>query len=69
LATFWGTDTKVYVALMALLINLVIAIAGTLILRALKVPDGVDSTAPADYSVDVGDTGVEPELSPGTPAH
>jgi SSS family solute:Na+ symporter len=69
LTTFWGTDTKVYVALMALLINLVIAVVGTLVLRALKVPDGVDSTRLEDYSVDAGDTGVETELTPETPAH
>src|SRR4051812_16064471 len=69
LTTFWGTDTKVYVALMALLINLVIAVVGTFVLRALKVPDGVDSTRREDYCVDAGDTGVAGELTPETPAH
>ena len=69
LTTFWGTDTKVYVALMALLINLAIVIVGTVVLRALKVPDGTDSTSPGDYGVDMGDTGVEAELTPETPAH
>jgi SSS family solute:Na+ symporter len=69
LTTFWGTDTKVYVALLALLINLVVTVVGTVILRALKVPDGVDSTESDDYMVDLGDRGVEAELTPGTSAH
>lgn len=69
LTTFWGTDTKVYVALMAFLLNLAVAVVGTLVLRALKVPDGVDTTRPEDYSVDAGDSGVEEELTPETPAH
>ncbi|MFI2708075.1 monocarboxylate uptake permease MctP, partial [Nocardioides sp. CER28] len=57
LTTFWGTDTKVYVALMAFLINLVVTIVATIVMRALKVPDGVDATRLEDYSVDAGDTG------------
>jgi SSS family solute:Na+ symporter len=69
LAEFPFTDTRVYVALTAFVLNLLVVIVGTLVLRALNVPDGVDSTRPEDYSVDAGDSGVEAELTPATPAH
>jgi SSS family solute:Na+ symporter len=69
LTTFPGTQTKVYIALLAFGLNLIVAILGTLVLRALKVPDGVDITRPDDYGVDKGDTGVEAELSPEMPSH
>jgi SSS family solute:Na+ symporter len=69
LAEFPFTDTRVYVALTAFVLNLLVVIVGTLVLRALNVPDGVDSTRPEDYGVDAGDSGVEAELTPETPAH
>jgi SSS family solute:Na+ symporter len=68
LANFPFTETKVYVALTAFLINLIVVVLATIVLRALKVPDGVDSTQLEDYGVDLGDTGVQPELTPETPA-
>jgi len=40
-----------------------------LILRALSVPEGEDATRPEDYRADLGDEGVEAELTPGTAAH
>ena len=69
LTNFPGTETKVYIALIAFGVNLIVAVVGTLVFRALKVPDGVDSTRLDDYSVDFGDTDVEAELTPETPAH
>jgi solute:Na+ symporter, SSS family len=69
LTTFPGTDTKVYIALVAFLLNVVLAVVGTLVLRALKVPDGADATRLEDYSVDAGDSDVAAELTPETPAH
>jgi SSS family solute:Na+ symporter len=35
--------------------NLIAAIVGTLIARAVKHPDGTDATAPSDYAADEGD--------------
>jgi SSS family solute:Na+ symporter len=45
-------------------LNLVIVIVLTLLLRALKVPDGQDTTHVSDYTADRGDPGVEdlPEI-------
>jgi SSS family solute:Na+ symporter len=52
LADFPFTNTKVYIAASALVINVIVAVVLTLVLRALKVPDGVDSTEPDDYHSD-----------------
>lgn len=46
------TVTKVYIAITALVINLVVAVALTLLLRAVRVPAGTDATDPADYLAD-----------------
>ncbi len=63
------TDTLVYIGFTAFLINMVVVVLGTLALRALHVPGGVDETSPADYHADEGDEGVEEELDPHAPAH
>jgi solute:Na+ symporter, SSS family len=49
-----GLDTasSVYAGLLALLANLLVAAAVTLVLRAAKVDDGVDGTAEADYTAE-----------------
>jgi solute:Na+ symporter, SSS family len=44
-----------YIALTAFVINVVISAVLTVVLRAAKVPDGVDQTSPADYHADAGD--------------
>jgi len=64
LANIPGTDKQAYIALTALVINLVVVIVLTLVFRALNVPDGVDSTHKSDYTADAGDPGVKdlPEL-------
>jgi solute:Na+ symporter, SSS family len=59
LAIFPWTDTKVYIAVTALLVNVVVAVVFTVILRALRAPDGADETIPDDYYSD----SVEPEAS------
>jgi SSS family solute:Na+ symporter len=51
-AQFPWTHTKVYIAVTALLINVIVAVVVTLILRALRTPDGVDATRPDDYYTD-----------------
>ncbi|GIH24117.1 solute:Na+ symporter, SSS family protein [Acrocarpospora phusangensis] len=52
-----GLDTKmtVYAGFLALIVNLVFAVLGTLIARAAKVADGPDATRPDDYYADAGD--------------
>jgi solute:Na+ symporter, SSS family len=52
LGDFPFTNTKVYIAASALVINLLVAIVVTLVLRAVKVPAGADETEPADYHSD-----------------
>jgi SSS family solute:Na+ symporter len=60
----FGFDTKktIYVGIVAVLVNLVVAALLTLALRAGKVADGVDRTTPDDYFADEGD----PRVVPGT---
>jgi SSS family solute:Na+ symporter len=53
------TDTKGYIALTALVINLLVAAIATLLLRAGNVDSGTDLTSPDDYHADAGDAGVE----------
>ncbi|GHJ14074.1 monocarboxylate uptake permease MctP [Micromonospora sp. AKA38] len=50
----FGFDTKktIYVGIVAVLVNLVVAALGTLVLRAAKVADGPDGTTPDDYFAD-----------------
>jgi SSS family solute:Na+ symporter len=68
--TFLPFETAVYIGLTAFLLNLVVTIVLTAILRAIRVPSGVDQTKPADYHADLGDKGVEEELDPfETAAH
>ena len=49
LATFPYTHTKVYIAFSALVLNIVVAVVLTLVLRAVKAPAGTDHTAAEDY--------------------
>jgi SSS family solute:Na+ symporter len=53
------TDKQAYIGLTAFVINLVVVIVVTVVLRALKVADGKDSTHPTDYLADAGDPGVK----------
>src|SRR3954447_13058842 len=63
LGNFPFTDTKFYIAVTALLINIVIAVVLTLVLRAMKVPEAVDETVPDDYYSDAADEEVVREAS------
>jgi SSS family solute:Na+ symporter len=49
----------IYAGFLALLLNLVVGIVGTLIARAAKIPDGVDATAKSDYFADEGDPRIQ----------
>ncbi|BFU46220.1 monocarboxylate uptake permease MctP [Krasilnikovia sp. MM14-A1004] len=57
----FGFDTKrtIYVGLVAVLVNLLVAVVATLILRAARTPDGVDGTVADDYFADEGDPRLE----------
>ncbi|WP_416417297.1 monocarboxylate uptake permease MctP [Paenarthrobacter aromaticivorans] len=50
-----GTDFSVYIAITAFALNLIVAAVLTLVLRALKVPQGQDKTRPSDYGADETD--------------
>jgi SSS family solute:Na+ symporter len=58
----FGFDSKVtiYTGVVALTVNLVVAVAGTLVLRAARAPAGVDVTQPGDYHLEAGDPGGGP---------
>ncbi|HEY0165477.1 MAG TPA: sodium:solute symporter [Jatrophihabitans sp.] len=49
LANFPFTDTRVYIALTALVLNILVTVLLTLVLRAMKAPEGVDDTTYEDY--------------------
>jgi len=49
-----------YIALTALVLNLLVAVVGTLLLRAVRVPGGRDVTRAEDYAADAGDPRVAP---------
>jgi SSS family solute:Na+ symporter len=59
----FGIDTKtaVYTGLLALIANLIVVVVGTLLLRAVRAPDGKDETHVTDYELEAGDPGVEAE--------
>jgi solute:Na+ symporter, SSS family len=62
--TFLPFETTVYIGFTAFLLNVVVTVVLTAILRAMGVSAGVDQTSPADYHADEGDVGVEEELDP-----
>ncbi|MFI6132026.1 monocarboxylate uptake permease MctP [Micromonospora sp. NPDC051141] len=65
----FGFDTKktIYVGIVAVLVNLVVAALGTLVLRAAKVADGPDGTTPDDYFADEGTPRVSAERADSAP--
>ncbi|MFI6820705.1 monocarboxylate uptake permease MctP [Micromonospora sp. NPDC050187] len=58
----FGVDTQktIYVGIVAVLVNLLVAALVTLLLRAARVPEGADGTTPDDYFADEGDPRVDP---------
>jgi len=61
-----GFDTKwtIWAGAVAIIVNVLVTIVATLILRAMNVPDGVDETQPDEYFADRGDPRVH-ELPAG----
>jgi len=57
-----GIDSKLslYTGFIAVVINIVVAAIVTVAARALRVPDGVDETAAADYYTDEADIPATP---------
>jgi SSS family solute:Na+ symporter len=55
-----GLGRSGYIALTAFVLNVVVAAVVTLVLRAAKVPEGIDETRPEDYRADAGDPTVRP---------
>ncbi|MEV5706221.1 monocarboxylate uptake permease MctP [Actinoallomurus sp. NPDC052274] len=56
-----------YIALTAFVLNMLVVVALTVLLRAVKVADGVDETSPSDFLADAEDPRVRdlPELTTG----
>ncbi len=54
-----GIGQTGYIGLTAFVLNLAVAVVLTLVLRALKAPEGADETSKADYSAESGDEAVE----------
>ncbi|MER6422178.1 sodium:solute symporter family protein [Streptomyces sp. NPDC001137] len=61
-----GLGEMGYIGLTAFVLNAVVAVVLTFVLKALKAPEGVDETKPGDYTADAGDPGVQVELPPAT---
>ncbi len=79
-ANFGGSTAEIpglgqmgYIAITAFVLNLVVTVVLTLVMRYLvKAPEGTDATIPADYFADAGDPRVEkldPAAPAGPPAH
>ncbi|MFJ5217973.1 hypothetical protein ACIP98_25035, partial [Streptomyces sp. NPDC088354] len=51
-----------YIGLTAFVLNVVVTVVLTLVLRAVKAPEGLDETAVKDYTADTGDPGVQRDL-------
>jgi SSS family solute:Na+ symporter len=60
----WSDTTKVYIAVLAFALNVIVVLVLTPILHAAGVPSGADQTRPSDYTADVGDVDVQPRLDP-----
>jgi SSS family solute:Na+ symporter len=65
----WSDTTKVYIAILAFALNVIVAVVLTPVLRAAGVPDGADQTRPSDYTADLGDEEVQLELDPEGATH
>ncbi|MFY1672413.1 monocarboxylate uptake permease MctP [Plantactinospora sp. WMMB334] len=61
---FDGSAKTIYVGLVAVAVNLLVAVIITLVLRAAKVADGVDGTEQDDYFADEGDPRLVPTPRP-----
>jgi solute:Na+ symporter, SSS family len=63
-APFGGSARTIYVGFVALVVNLLVAVIVTFVLRATKTAEGPDATDPADYVADHGDSRLPELLEP-----
>ncbi|NIJ15042.1 SSS family solute:Na+ symporter [Saccharomonospora amisosensis] len=61
---FAGSQVQIYVGIVALAANLLVAVVVTMLARWLRAFNGIDSTNPADYHVDDGDKDLRPIAAP-----
>lgn len=61
---FAGSQVQIYVGIVALVANLLVAAVVTVLARRARAFNGVDSTNPADYHVDDGDKDLRPIAAP-----
>jgi len=61
-----GLGETGYIGMTAFVLNVLVTVVLTVVLRAFKAPDGVDETRPEDYTKDAGDPDVQVELPPAT---
>ena len=57
---FAGSTVQIYVGFVALAVNLVVAVAATAVLRAMRTSEGEDRTHPSDYHADEGSARLKP---------
>ncbi len=55
-----------YIGLTAFVLNLVVSVVLTLVLKAVHAPEGVDETSPGDYTADASEPGVQGSLPAAT---
>ncbi len=61
-----STDVGIYIGFIGVVVNLVVCVAATVLLKAVRARDGVDQTAAADYFTDVADgVPAEPVVTAG----
>ncbi|KOX27660.1 MULTISPECIES: monocarboxylate uptake permease MctP [unclassified Streptomyces] len=59
-----------YIGLTAFVLNVLVTVVLTFVLKAVKAPEGIDETSPSDYTADAGDPGVKTEMEKVTaPTH
>jgi SSS family solute:Na+ symporter len=60
---FAGSQVQIYVGFVALLLNLLVAVVGSAVLRG-RVAEGADATSPTDYHADEGSAELRPVADP-----
>jgi SSS family solute:Na+ symporter len=65
---FPGSERTLYVGFFALLANLAVVVVATVVLRQLRVFNGVDGTHPSDYFADESDVRVPTQAPVAQPA-
>ncbi|MFD0077743.1 monocarboxylate uptake permease MctP [Streptomyces sp. NPDC127166] len=58
-----------YIGLTAFVLNVLVTVVLTFVLKAVNAPEGVDETSPEDYTADAGDAGVRDLPKVGAGAH